>query len=65
MHSFQTVADIRIDPGGAAKLDYYVEGLSRNKRIAIVTDKGVKALGLMGCRHRCFKRRGICRFRFR
>ena len=47
MHSFQTVADIRIEPGGAAKLDHYVEGLCRNKRIAIVTDKGVKNLGLM------------------
>ena len=47
MHSFQTVADIRIEPGGAAKLDYYVDGLSKNKRIAIVTDKGVRGLGLM------------------
>ena len=47
MHSFQTVSDIRIEPGGAAKLDHYVDGLSRNKRIAIVTDKGVRGLGLM------------------
>ncbi len=47
MHSFQTVADIRIEPGGAAKLDYYVEGLCTNKRIAIITDKGVRSLGLM------------------
>jgi len=47
LHSFQTVADIRIDIGGAAKLDYYVEGLCPNKRIAIVTDKGIAALGLM------------------
>ena len=47
MHSFQTVSDIRIEPGGAAKLDYYVDGLSRNKRIAIVTDKGIRGLGLM------------------
>jgi len=47
MHSFQTVADIRIEPGGANKLDLYVEGLCRNKRIAIVTDKGVRGLGLM------------------
>ena len=47
MHSFQTVADIRIDAGGTAKLDYYVEGLPRNKRIAIITDKGVRGLGLM------------------
>lgn len=47
MHSFQTVADIRIEAGGAAKLDSYVTGLSRNKRIAIITDKGVRGLGLM------------------
>ena len=47
MHSFQTVSDIRIEPGGAAKLDHYVDGLCTNKRIAIVTDKGVRGLGLM------------------
>lgn len=47
MHSFQTVSDIRIEPGGAAKLDYYVKGLCRNKRVAIVTDKGVRGLGLL------------------
>ena len=47
MHSFQTVADIRIDAGGTSKLDHYVEGLSHNKRIAIITDKGVRALGLL------------------
>lgn len=47
MHSFQTVSDIRIDSGGTAKLDHYVEGLSRNKRIAVITDKGVRGLGLM------------------
>ncbi|NNE57738.1 MAG: iron-containing alcohol dehydrogenase [Hellea sp.] len=47
MHSFQTVSDIRIEPGGAAKLDHYVEGLCPNKRIAIVTDKGVRGLGLL------------------
>jgi len=47
MHSFQTVADIRIEPGGADKLDLYVEGLCQNKRIAIITDKGVRGLGLM------------------
>lgn len=47
MHSFQTVADIRIDAGGTTKLDRYVEGLSHNKRIAIITDKGVRRLGLM------------------
>lgn len=47
MHSFQTVSDIRIDLDGAAKLDVYVEGLCPNKRIAIITDKGVRGLGLM------------------
>lgn len=47
MHSFQTVADIRIEPGGSAKLDHYVDGLCRNKRVAIVTDKGVRGLGIL------------------
>jgi len=47
MHTFKTVADIRIEIGGAAKLDVYVDGLCANKRIAIVTDKGVAGLGLM------------------
>jgi len=47
MHSFQTVSDIRIDPNGSAKLDHYVDELCDNKRIAIVTDKGVRGLGLM------------------
>ncbi len=47
MHSFQTVSDIRIEPGGAAKLDAYVDSLCRNKRIAIITDKGVRGLGLL------------------
>lgn len=47
MHSFQTVSDIRIAPGGTAKLDHYVEGLPRNKRIAIITDKGIRKLGLI------------------
>jgi len=47
MHSFQTVSDIRIAPGGAAQLDVYVDGLCSNKRIAIVTDKGVRGLGLL------------------
>lgn len=46
-HSFQTVSDIRIENGGAAKLDYYIEGLCANKRIAVITDKGITALGLM------------------
>lgn len=47
MHVFKTVSDIRIAPGGAKKLDLFVEGLSTNKRIAIVTDMGVRKLGLM------------------
>ena len=47
MHSFQTVSDIRIDAGGAAKIDHYVDGLCSNKRIAIITDKGVRGLGLI------------------
>ena len=47
MHSFQTVSDIRIEIGGTAKLDHYVDGLCANKRIAIITDKGVRSLGLM------------------
>jgi len=47
MHSFRTVSDIRIEPGGTARLDAHVAGLPRNKRIAIVTDKGVRSLGLL------------------
>lgn len=47
MHIFKTVSDIRIAPGGAAKLDMFVDGLSPNKRIAVVTDKGVRGLGVM------------------
>jgi len=47
MHSFKTVSDIRIDTGGAARLDSHVDGLCPNKRIAIITDKGVRALGLL------------------
>ena len=46
MHSFKTVPDIRIDSGGTARLDSHVEGLCPNKRIAIITDKGVRALAL-------------------
>jgi alcohol dehydrogenase class IV len=49
MHTFKTVSDIRIAPGGAAKLDLLVEGLSPTRRVAIVTDKGVRGLGLMDC----------------
>ena len=47
MHSFKTVPDIRIDSGGTARLDHHVEGLCPNKRIAIITDTGVRGLGLM------------------
>ena len=47
MHIFKTVSDIRIAPGGAATLDMLVEGLCSNNRIAIVTDKGVRGLGLI------------------
>lgn len=47
MQSFKTVSDIRIETGGTAKLDAHVASLSRNMRIAIVTDKGVRNLGLM------------------
>jgi alcohol dehydrogenase len=64
MHSFQTVADIRIEPGGAAKLDYYVQGLCPNKRIAIVTDKGVKNLGLLDAGIASLKEAGYSVFVF-
>ena len=47
MHIFKSVSDIRIAPGGAATLDMLVEGLCSNNRIAIVTDKGVRGLGLI------------------
>ena len=47
MHVFQTVSDIRIASGGTKRLDKFVEGLSANKRIVIVTDKGVRDLGLL------------------
>ena len=47
MHSFKTVSDIRIAPGGTARLDAHVEGLPTDTRIAIVTDAGVRALGLL------------------
>lgn len=47
MHAFRTVSDIRIDSGGTRKLDHYVEGLCANKRIAIITDMGVRGLGLL------------------
>lgn len=47
MHSFQTVGDIRIEAGGASRLDYYASGLTDSKRIAVITDKGVRGLGLL------------------
>lgn len=64
MHSFQTVSDIRIEPGGAAKLDYYVDGLCPNKRIAIVTDKGVRGLGLLDAGVAALKSAGYAVFIF-
>lgn len=64
MHSFQTVSDIRIEPGGAAKLDYYVDGLCRNKRIAIITDKGVRGLGLLDAGIDALKSAGYAVFVF-
>ncbi len=47
MHTFRTVSDIRIEPGGTSRLDAHVSGLPSNKRIAVVTDKGVRSLGLL------------------
>ena len=47
MHIFKTVSDIRISPGGTHKLDAIIEGLGQNKNISIVTDKGVRDLGLI------------------
>lgn len=64
MHSFQTVSDIRIEAGGAAKLDHYVEGLCRNKRVAIVTDKGVRGLGLIDAGIEALKSAGYAVFVF-
>ena len=46
MHSFRTVSDIRIERGGASRLDAHLDGLDA-KRIAVVTDKGVRSLGLL------------------
>jgi len=46
MHSFRTVSDIRIERGGAARLDHHVKGFDA-KRIAIITDQGIRNLGLM------------------
>ena len=47
MHTFRTVADIRIEPDGASRLDAHVAGLPRNRRIAVITDAGVRKLGLL------------------
>lgn len=47
MHSFKTVPDIQIATGGAAQLDRFVSGLAAGRRILIVTDKGVRGLGLI------------------
>jgi len=47
MHAFKTVSDILIEAGGAARLDAHIAGLSDGKRIAIIMDKGVRALGLI------------------
>ena len=64
MHSFQTVSDIRIEPGGADKLDLYVDGLCRNKRIAIITDRGVRGLGLLDAGVEALKSAGYAVFIF-
>ncbi|MBL4838359.1 MAG: iron-containing alcohol dehydrogenase [Kordiimonadaceae bacterium] len=47
MHSFQTVPDIRIASGGTHDLAALITGLSTNMRVALVTDKGVRGLGLL------------------
>lgn len=47
MTQFRTVSDIRIALGGADRLSEHIDGLGNNKRICIVTDKGVRALGLI------------------
>ncbi|MBV1900452.1 MAG: iron-containing alcohol dehydrogenase, partial [Kordiimonadaceae bacterium] len=47
MHSFQTVPDIRIASGGTHNLAALITGLSTNMRVALVTDKGVRGLGLL------------------
>ena len=49
MNRFRTVADIRTARGGAARLDVLADGLSglpRAGRIFLVTDGGVRGLGL-------------------
>jgi alcohol dehydrogenase class IV len=47
MHNFRTVPDIRIERGGASKMDAHIDGLCSNKRVFIVTDAGVHELGLL------------------
>ncbi|MBL4853612.1 MAG: iron-containing alcohol dehydrogenase [Robiginitomaculum sp.] len=47
MQIFRTVPDIRIDFGGTDRFDQLVAGLCAGKRICMVTDKGVRGLGLM------------------
>ena len=47
MYSFQTVSDIRIEAGGASRLDAYLSDFCANKRLAVITDKGVRGLGLL------------------
>ena len=45
-HHFRTVSDIRIERGGASRLDAHLDGLDAT-RIAVVTDRGVRSLGLL------------------
>jgi len=47
MHTFRTVSDIRIESGGTARLDQHVKSLGAGNRIAIITDPGVRKLGLL------------------
>jgi len=47
MHHFRTVSDIRIERGGAARLDQHVEGLAGNRNILIITDPGLRKIGLL------------------
>ena len=61
MQNFRTVPDIRIEAGGAAKLGVHIDGLCANKRICIVTDKGVSRLGPDRCWNRKPRRRWLRR----
>ena len=47
MHTFRTVPDIRIESGGASRLDAHIAGLPVNKRVAVITDSGIRSLGLL------------------